>query len=295
MTKRDCDFSFVTYAELPDLDPDDRLVAQELERRGFRTQAAIWDDPAIDWSTAGLCVIRSAWDYHLRHDEFLQWAASVTAVGQLRNELSLIQWNSNKTYLRDLARCGAPVVPTIWVKARSHADLSSIMRDNAWADVIIKPTVGLATFGVRRVGNTPGKLRAGQAHLEILLRSGDVMIQPFYPSVVSYGERALVFIYDEFSHCVRKTAFQTLMPAGGAGEAPAKATSEEIDIARGVIRSLDRPSLYARVDLVRDDIGCPRLLELELVEPSLFFSMHPPAVARFADVLSRMTSAALVS
>jgi hypothetical protein len=286
MVKDRFDLTFVTYSELPELDPDDRLVVDALERRNLRVQAAVWDDPSVDWSTAGLCVLRSTWDYHLHRQEFLHWAARVSAMGQLVNDLSLIEWNSHKSYLKDLVKKAVPVVPTVWAKAGSHADLGAIMRDNAWAEVIIKPAVGLATFGVRRVPNTPGRMREGQAHLEVLLRTGDVMVQPYYPSVISYGERSLTFINGEFSHCVRKSAFQALLPAGKAGETPARVLPEELDIAYSVIKALPRPAVYARIDLVRNDVGCPRLLELELVEPSLFFTMHPPAAERFAAVLA---------
>lgn len=288
MTTSAVDFTFVTYCGLPDLDPDDRLAADALARRGFNVQAAVWDNPEVDWQRAGICVVRSTWDYHLRRDQFLEWAKQVNAVTPLKNELSLLEWNSHKSYLRELAGWGVPVVPTVWVKAGGHADLASIMRDNAWAEVIVKPAVGLATFGLRRIGNTPGKLKEGQAHLDVLVRAGDVMIQPYYSSVVSYGERALIFINNEYSHCVRKAAFQALMPAGKAGEVPAKALGDEVDIAYGVIKALKRPLLYARVDLVRDDLGSPRLLELELVEPSLFLAMHAPAVDRLAGALASL-------
>lgn len=288
MTNGIFDITFVTYSELPELDCDDRLALDALARRRMRTQVAVWDNPAIDWENAGICVIRSTWDYHLRRQDFLEWANRVAKATVLINDVETVEWNSHKTYLRDLQRRGVPVVPTDWAKMGSHADLGAIMRENAWADVIIKPAVGLATFGVRRVGNTPGKIREGQAHLDILLRANDAMIQPYYSSVSSYGERSLIFLGGEYSHCVRKAAFQVLAEAGKAGEKPCRAYADEVETAAMVINALDRPPLYARVDLVRDDIGVCKLLELELVEPSLFLAMHEPAAERFADILSRV-------
>jgi len=45
--------------------------------------------------------------------------------------------------------------------------------------------------------------------------------------------------------------------------------------------------LYARVDLVRGDDGKPCVLEVELVEPSLFLPEAPPeAVTRLVSVLT---------
>ncbi|MET0717708.1 MAG: hypothetical protein ABWY34_04820, partial [Pseudoxanthomonas sp.] len=54
---------------------------------------------------------------------------------------------------------------------------------------------------------------------------------------------------------------------------------------------LDPPLCYARIDLIRDDAGNPRLLELELTEPSLFFAHAPGSVERFADRLARLLNA----
>ena len=49
--------------------------------------------------------------------------------------------------------------------------------------------------------------------------------------------------------------------------------------------------LYARVDLIGADDGTPRVLELELTEPSLFFQHAAGSAARFAAaVLGRATA-----
>src|SRR5579864_4710442 len=103
------DFTFVTYDGLPDLDPDDRCAVEALARRGLTAKPAVWTDPAVDWSRAGICVIRSTWDYHLQYRGFLAWAERVAALVPLWNPLSLVRWNSDKRYLEDLDRRGAPV------------------------------------------------------------------------------------------------------------------------------------------------------------------------------------------
>ena len=45
------------------------------------------------------------------------------------------------------------------------------------------------------------------------------------------------------------------------------------------------PLLYARVDLVEPTPDTPAVIELELIEPELFFPNVPEAAARFADAL----------
>ncbi|MBC5825495.1 MAG: hypothetical protein GIW99_01040 [Candidatus Eremiobacteraeota bacterium] len=279
------DFSFITYAGLPNLDPDDRLAAGALQARGYSVEPLVWDDARVDWSRAGACVLRSVWDYHLRHEAFVAWAARVESVTSLWNPARLVRWNSDKRYLQELESAGIPIVETLWLKRGRQAFLGELLRERGWDDAVVKPAIGLATFGTRRVTASRDRMPAAQDHLDGLLQSNDVMVQPYIASVEDYGERALVFIAGKFSHAVRKTAFQQLLPAGEAGESLVDASRDEIRLAERVLRAIDGPALYARVDLVRDGAGGPCLIELELVEPSLFFGLHPPAVEAFVDAV----------
>ena len=282
------DFTFVTYEGLPDLDPDDRLAVTELATRGLKAVPAVWNDPAVDWARAGICVIRSTWDYHLAHERFLQWAERVSRVTQLWNPLPIVRWNAHKRYMQELSDRGASVVPTAWLPAGSKADVAALLRAHGWNRAVVKPAIGLATRGVMRIDDAEESLRQAQAHVAALLEEYDVMVQPFMASVDSYGERALVLIEGAYSHATRKTAFQKLAAAGEAGETPVEADADEIAVARRVVTMVPEPWLYARVDLVRDDANRPIVIELELVEPSLFLGMHPAAPARFADALARL-------
>ncbi|MDQ2817631.1 MAG: hypothetical protein M3T49_05395 [Candidatus Eremiobacteraeota bacterium] len=288
MTKAAADCSFITFAGLAELDPDDRLAADLLSERGYRVQAVSWDDPAVDWSAAGTCVIRSTWNYHLRYGDFMHWLQRVQSATQLWNPAPLVRWNADKRYLRQLGQAGIPIVETLWLQSHAEADVAARAALSGWSDVVIKPAVGLATFGTRRANLAAGDLSAVQSHVDRLLQDGAVLVQPYMTSVERYGERALVFIDGRYSHAVRKTAFQQLLPAGEAGETSVEAAPEEIDLAARVINCIDGPTLYARVDLVRDDAGAPRLIELELIEPSLFFGLCKPAAQGFADALERL-------
>ncbi len=278
------DFTFITYGGLPDLDPDDALAANELRARGFSVAVAVWNDTRVRWDTAGICVLRSTWDYHLDVDVFLSWAESVAAVTTLVNPLPLVRWNVRKTYLAELELHGVPTVPTRWLSQGTRVDLRRLLAESGWSAAVVKPVVGLATYGVEVVDGS----EAGQAHLSQLLDRGDAMLQPYVDSVRDRGERALVFLDGHFSHAVRKAPFQVLAPAGLAGETPCEATPEEIDVARRALHLVPGSPLYARVDLVADDAGRPLVLEMELVEPSLFLGMHAPAAGRFAQALARV-------
>jgi glutathione synthase/RimK-type ligase-like ATP-grasp enzyme len=193
----------------------------------------------------------------------------------------------HKGYMRDLAARGVPIVPTAIVKRRTPLDLAAFLRARAWSDAIVKPAHGAATLGVRRVESSPASVALAQRHVDALLADVDVLVQPFLRSVTVYRERALVFIDGEYSHAATKEPFQGLEHAGRAGERPVTATVEEIALGRRALSAIPGDHLYARVDLVRNDSGEPVVIEVELIEPSLFLAMHPPAATRLAAGLAK--------
>lgn len=278
------DCIFATYSGLPDLDPHDRLLAKRLTDRGVSVAPGVWTDPSVDWPSARMCVVRSTWDYHRAHAEFMLWLDRTAMQTAIRNKPDTIRWNSHKFYLRDLERAGVPVVPTEWLRRGEAASLAELCARNGWINVIIKPAHGASSHDVLHVAPGARPMRAGQTHLANLQSRQDVLLQPYLHTLASYPERALIFIGGAYSHAVSKTTFQTALPSGEAGDAPlVEATSDEIAVATRALQTLAEPPLFARVDLVRDDDGNVRLLELELIEPTLFLSVHPPA----ADALAR--------
>jgi hypothetical protein len=279
------DVGLVTYEGVPELSTEDQLLIPALARHGLRAGPLVWDDPAVDWAAPRLCVIRSTWDYLHRRDAFVAWAERVAGLTALWNPAPLVRWNTHKGYLRDLAGRGVPVVPTVWLPLGSPAGLAALMQPPGWARVVIKPAVSADSFETRLFDRAD--LAAGEAHLRRLLATHDVMVQPFIASVVGYGERSLLFIDGDLTHAVRRAA-----PSWGAPTATEEArlvtpAADEAVLARAILRAVGAPALYARVDLVRDDTGALHLLELELVEPSLFLALAPHAVARLAAAIAR--------
>jgi glutathione synthase/RimK-type ligase-like ATP-grasp enzyme len=282
------DCTFVTYRELPDLDPDDRLAADALQALGVRIETAVWNDPRVDWTQTRTCVLRSTWDYPLRIAEFLGWVCEVSKKTSLWNPAQMVRWNCHKFYLRDLAERGVEIVPTAWLRRGDAFDLASLMRERGWTQCVVKPAHGAGTVGVRKVDSSREAIAEGQEHTTGLLAEQDVLVQPYLNSIGDYPERALVFIDGAYSHAVSKTPFQALLPAGEAGEQPVVATVEEVEAATKAMAAVAGRQLYGRVDLVRDDAGAPVVIELELIEPSLFLAMHPPAAKAFAEAIARV-------
>ena len=108
--------ALATAPHLPDLIPDDRRLLEALRARGARARAAVWDAP-LDWGAFDAVLVRSCWDSHLRRDEFVRWARDVEARGvTLRNPAALLEWNTDKRYLRDLAALAARAPGAVMVQ-----------------------------------------------------------------------------------------------------------------------------------------------------------------------------------
>lgn len=291
------DIVFVTYADLKHGDPDDLDALEILRERGYNCSVADWRDSTFPFQSSRLVVLRSTWDYHLHHREFMAWLKSLASHSILKNSWELVQWNSDKRYLRDLSARGIDCVPTYYIEegaeqvtrsalAEILASLSGSSPSSSSSKVVVKPSIGLSTFGVKKFDlSTTADEDAALEHINQLARDYCVMVQPFLAEVENYGERALAFIDGEFSHAIRKTAFQHLAVAGEAGEAMVPASADEIAFGYKTLAALSEKPLYARVDIVPDANGALRLLELELIEPSLFLKLAEGASAKMADAV----------
>ncbi len=279
------DVALVTYSDLPDWAKDEGLLLDALSRRGVRAGLAVWDDPAVDWAGIGACMIRSTWDYHHRVEEFVAWAERVGTVTMLYNSAEAVRWNTRKTYLRDLAERGVPVVPTVWLERGARADLAGIVAAQGWhGAVVVKPVVSASAYATVLVDKET--LGEGQAHLAAHLPERDMMAQPFIPSVETYGEHSLMFIGGRFTHSVRRPHMLGSNVDSDERARLVEAPRDAIGFAAHVLEAAGFETLYARVDVVRDDAGELRLMELELVEPSLFLQEAPEVVEVFADAIA---------
>ena len=236
-----------------------------------------WDDHAVDWALFDAVVIRSTWDYHAHLEQFLQWARSVAAVTALWNPLLLIEWNVDKRYLVELAASGVPIVPTEFVTVDDELPVCA-------GDVVVKPCVGAGSVGVRRFDDDPA---GAHEHIGALRARGAVpMVQHYMAAVDDHGETGMVFIGGTFSHAFRKEPILASAVEFEAGmfarEQVAATVPSPAERALGdlVIAALP-PTAYARVDLLPTDAG-PVLLELEVIEPSLFLHLDAAAPSRAA-------------
>jgi glutathione synthase/RimK-type ligase-like ATP-grasp enzyme len=178
-----------------------------------------------------------------------------------------------------------PVVPTHLVRRGEATRLADVMGEHGWPDVVVKPAISAGSRNTLRIEH---EMDRGEAHLRVLAREGDVLVQPYLASVEGYGERSLVWIDGELTHAVRKSRRFLGDPESVSAALPI--APEEAELARRALAAVPAamtPLLYARVDTARDSDGQPCLMELELVEPSLFFPQSPAALDRYVRAVQR--------
>jgi hypothetical protein len=264
--------ALATFDGFPELYEDDRLALGPLHDAGVDAQPVLWDSGA-DWTAYDLVVVRSTWDYTLRHGEFLDWAASVP---RLANPFDVLAWNTDKRYLAELAAAGVPVVATTFVAPGEPFEPPPY-------EHVVKPTVSAGARDTRRFAAGADS----SAHAGALLEAGrTVMVQPYQAAVDQAGETALLSFLGEHSHAARKAPVlvPTLADPNDVEITPRTATEAQLAVAQAALACVPaaEPLLYARVDVVPGADGTPLLMELEVTEPCLFLGHAAGAPERFA-------------
>ncbi|NRQ34814.1 hypothetical protein HII36_23690 [Nonomuraea sp. NN258] len=266
--------AYVTFDDRDGSDDERDHALAAWAAAGIAGRIERWDDPAVDWSGYDAVVVRSVWDYIDRRAEFLDWARSVESRTRLLNPVSVIETNTDKTYLRDL---GVPTVPTHW----SSDGLPS------WDEYVVKPAISAGARDTTRT-TSRDEARARAAALEAAGRTP--MVQPYLDMVESEGETSLLYFNRRFSHAVRRNP---MLAPGMTYEDNARAqlrppAPDQVELAEKVLATIPRELLYARIDLVRLPDGTPVVIEVELTEPYLFLRYEPHAPANFARALGEL-------
>jgi len=267
--------------------PDDAPLAAALERAGATVEHTPWDDARVDWSSFDVALLRSTWDYHLRAGEFFAWLERAAAATRVVHPPDLVRWNADKRYLMDLERAGVPVTPTAIVAPGEVASLTGLLGERGWERFVLKPVVSATAFGTARF--TGDEIEAASAHLEGLLERGPALVQRYEPAIEREGERSIMVIGGEATHCVVKRPvagdFRCQSDFGGSVESAPLTAGDAALALRAVAAAPIAPS-YARVDVIDAPDGA-RLMELELIEPELFFLLSEVAVHRMVDEVMR--------
>lgn len=276
---------------------DDDLAREPLEALGWAVESIPWDAPQVDWGRFDLAVIRSAWDYHRRLPEFLAVLEEIRGAGtSVANPIPLVRHNTDKRYLRELGEAGFPVVPTLWLEGGlPRGGLAGILDRLDAPEVVLKPLVGAGAEDTLRIHRE--ELSAREGEVTALFGERGVQVQPFLRSVVEEGEYSLIYLGGTFSHAILKVPAPgdfRVQEEFGSEIVAVRPLPDQFETAARILAGVQgaEEALYARVDLVRMPEGGWALMELELVEPSLYLRMDPEAPGRFARALVSYAGAA---
>lgn len=257
------------------------VEAEALARAGFSVEPRPWSEPG-DLDPFDLVLPLVAWGYHC---DAAEWHALLDRLERehrhVINPLPILRWNSDKAYLEELAAAGVATVPTRLVPSLDRDSLEAARQDFG-PDLVVKPPVSASAYGTFRLGpSDPMPDEAGGRAM---------MVQPFLPAVMDEGEFSLIYFEDVFSHAVVKRAKPgdyRVQPHLGGSELPCEPPVGSRRVAEAALEAAPEPPVYARVDLIRLADGQLAVIELELIEPSLWLEHAPDGGASFADALMR--------
>jgi glutathione synthase/RimK-type ligase-like ATP-grasp enzyme len=279
-----------TAAYLPNGSDDDQVLIAAMRSAGFTPVSVIWDQPA-DWSSFDVVVLRSIWDYHLKYERFLAWLDELDRTGvPVYNSTDVVRWNADKRYMLELEQRGIRITPTVLSSSNDNRDLAEIANERGWRHLVVKPTVASTGYETWMTDAplTPGaetRFREQRTRMNVLVQE--------FASGVHAGEVSMVFLHGEYSHSVIKRAagheFRVHIEHGGTVDSITPPPAQ-IVWARSVVDAIDRPWIYARVDAVNDLSG-PMVMELELLDPELFFKYDADAADKLIQAIRPVSSA----
>ncbi len=298
--------TLATSYDFPELDTDDRALPDALAERGIEPRVAVWNDPQVDWDQAGIVVLRSVRDYAKRrnYDTFRAWARSVP---RLLNHPDVVEWNSDKHYLIELAQRGVPTIPTTWLEPSQNLSKHQVhTRFPAFGDFVVKPAISSGGRGTGRYTAIDARSRSEAINDAVhhLGRGRTVMVQRYLEEVDRKGELSLVYFNGVLSHAVEKAPM--LHPSFRSIDE--EEVHEEIVTARepseqewlwgekvrkgihGLIKARSKRDiqlLFNRVDVVSDGRGGFYLMEVSLIDAGLYLSSGPTALDSFADAIAQ--------
>jgi glutathione synthase/RimK-type ligase-like ATP-grasp enzyme len=277
---------FLTLDERGDFVIDDEHAIAPLAELGWEVSTLSWRQTAVPWNRFDAAIIRSTWDYWNDVPAFLETLARINRETRLANPLGLVHWNLAKTYMRDLEGKGIGVVPTLWLDGLGDSSAGRYADRLGSNEMVVKPVIGANGQDAFRFSGDEEPAR--WAGISARFPGRACMVQPFMHNVVTEGEYSLFFFNGMFSHAILKTPAANEFRSQEEHGAELRAIEPEPRLlSRGqqVIAALSTVPLYGRIDFVRNEAGDFEVMELELIEPSLYLRMDTAAPTRFAEAI----------
>lgn len=260
----------------------DKLLIEPMKQFGWLAEEISWRDKTVNWSNYDAVIVRSTWDYQHDSENFIKVLHKINSSTHLENNLDLMKWNMNKKYLYDLQNKGVHIVETLWKNKFDRSDAVNYFEQLGAEEIIIKPNISASADNTYRLNKDA--LTASFDILENTFSKREFMIQPFIKNIIEEGEYSLFFFNGRYSHSVLKIPkdndFRVQEEHGGNIQ-PVTASELIVISAQNIINKLPTIPLYARVDLVRVNNNQFALMELELIEPSLYLNKDSEAPLKF--------------
>ncbi len=278
------DCVLLTSQEVTEPHPDDLALAQSLQDADVRTQILPWEEFFSSGVDCTNVVFRTAWGYYRKISEFKKFLEELSRASiSVWNPLDTIRWNLHKRYLLQLEKKGVQIIPTVMVEKGKPLRLIENAEHLDTDLLVIKPAIGASGIHTQLIDLA--KINDQTGPLSELNKHHDLLVQPFIPEIQSEGEYSLIFIDNEFTHCILKRPQEKGFIVKGTPHripCPPRALSA----AKKILHLANQDHLYARVDLVMHG-GNFALMELELIEPELWLPLEPPASELFASAISK--------
>ncbi|GMM71612.1 hypothetical protein MTsDn5_15640 [Alteromonas gracilis] len=278
--------AFLSTDNLEDFFVYDELLVPYFNQKGWKVETVSWHTNAENWGRFDYVIVRSTWDYQQHAEAFLACLKQIDASSTtLLNPLRLMQWNIEKYYLKDLQQKGVPIVKTIWETTFDNAVIDKAFDEFSSGAIVIKPVLSANADDTFKLERETWKESAGV--LSNTFKQRDFMIQPFLSSIVEEGEYSLFYFGGAFSHAIKKVPqegdFRVQEEHGGRLH-PVSVDDVQLAVAEKALSAMPCNALYARVDLVRQNNNWA-IMELELIEPSLYFNLDEDSPVRFVEAL----------
>jgi glutathione synthase/RimK-type ligase-like ATP-grasp enzyme len=279
--------ALLTMDTLDDFIAYDQVLDQPMAQCGWQTEHLSWRRKNVDWRQYKAAIIRSTWDYQEHVGAFVDKLRQIEQSGTvLLNSLAIVKWNINKKYLREVATKGAQIVSSLWLETFDFTAIKEYFQYFKTDQIVIKPSISANsdnTFWLHQ-----HSYHKHEVILKESLKNRQLLVQPFIKAIVDEGEYSLFYFADKFSHAILKTPkqgdFRVQEEHGGQLQS-IKADAQLLATAAKALQCVPEKVLYARIDLVKHQ-GSYQLMEIELIEPSLYFNLDQDSALRFAKAFA---------
>lgn len=268
----------------PNLISDDKNLIEAFNKKGIKAQPIIWSDQQ-ELTKFTHIILRSPWDYAKRWNEFKIWLEKANKESILIHSHEILSWNADKRYLQEIGNETVRKIPTLSFDQFSEIDFEEAFNAFNCDEIVFKPLVGASGVNTFKANRT----EIGKIHT---ILNTKVLAQPFMSSITEVGEYSFIYFGNKFSHAVLKSAkdgeFRIQEEHGGRVQKylPKENELEKINV---FLKTLPHQFLYCRVDVAIENSEL-YLMELEVIEPELFFRFSENGEEKLVEAYLRMFS-----